>query len=363
MLYNIKYKMKNRLPSLDLLKILAIFLIVVFHASYKGIPTFVVDSLGWVNQAFYYIFYHFGELGVNLFMLITGFFLVSSTSVKKNKIIKIILDVYFFAIFSVVLSLVFKKYVFHIQDLFPITFTYYWYVTGYLIIYILSPFINKFVRGLSQKQFQKLLFILFILFSFIPTVAGLTTGSTEDLGFYNRFVWLLFVYLAGGYLSVYRGQLSLMNSSVKKLLIALYKLLLFVGAFAIFSYFAQINTRFFNIPPNYFWGPNSVVIFLISILLFALFYHFKIPENKFTALIAQSTLSIYLLHEHPKFLFILWLDIFSFAPFYYSKKLFLMVIIYSLVVMLTGVLIHYFKKYTFDRLTGYFLFKCNEAKK
>lgn len=354
--------MKSRFASLDLLKILAIFLIVSFHAVYKGIPASIVNEFSCINQVLYYLFYHFGELGVNLFMLITGFFLIDSKQVRISKIVKIISNVYFFTAISIVVSIVMKKYIFHIQDLLPITFTYYWYITGYLIIYILSPFINRFVKKISRKEFQKLLITLFMFFSVIPTIAGLIVGGTEELSFYNRFTWLLFLYLVGGYLSIYRDKLSLMTSPIRKSLTFFSKLIIFTGLFAIFAYFAKINTRFFNISPTFFWGPNSIVMFFISVLLFSIFYHLEIPNNKLISAISETTLTVYLLHEHPKFVAILWSDIFSFTPFYFSKKLFPIIIGASLIIIIVGALVHHIKRYTFDRLLDNILLKTHGVK-
>lgn len=342
--------MKNRNTSLDLLKILAIFLIVSFHASYKGIPANAVSGMGSINQILYYTFYHFGELGVNLFMLITGFFLVNSRKVGKDKIISFVLDIYFFSTLSIFMALAMKKYTFHLQDLLPVTFSYYWYITVYLIIYVLSPFINNFIHSLSKKSFQKLLIAIFCVFSIIPTLAGIIVGGTEEFGFYNRFVWLLFMYLVGGYLYIYQKDLAIMNNSPKKIIHILLKIVFFVAIFAYFAIQGNINTRLFNITPTYFWGPNSVVMCFASILLFSLFYNLKIANNKLITVLSSSTLSIYLLHEHPKLVHILWQNIFPISNFLYSKKLFLIILVASLTVLAIGTSIHYIKKYTFDKI-------------
>lgn len=349
--------MKGRVASLDLLKILAVFLIVCFHASYKGVPATIIHDTNFVNRSLYYFFYHLGELGVNLFMLITGFFLVNSQQVKKTKIIKLIIDVYFFSILSILLTILIGKYTFHLQDLFPISFSYYWYITAYLIIYILSPFINKFVKDLPKKEFQKLLVILFVMLSLIPNLAGLIIGSTEELGFYNRFIWLFFVYLVGGYLSLYQDKLSILKSSPRKTLFRLLGLFIFTSAFVLLASYIKINTRFFNIPPTYFWGPNSIVIFPASILLFSLFYRLKVPPHKSISTLSSATLSVYLLHEHPKFCFALWFDIIPLSSFYYSKKLYPVIIAVSFAIIIIGTLIHQLKKSTFDQVIDRILLK------
>ena len=57
-----------------------------------------------------------------------------------------------------------------VKCLFPLSFKVYWFATVYLIIYILSPFINRLIKSLSKKEFCLLNIILFIICSIIPTL-------------------------------------------------------------------------------------------------------------------------------------------------------------------------------------------------
>lgn len=68
---------------MELLRIVAMFFIVVFHCSFKSGFTF--DQLN-VNTAAIKGFWLLGELGVNLFTLVSGYFLVNG-KFKGEKLI------------------------------------------------------------------------------------------------------------------------------------------------------------------------------------------------------------------------------------------------------------------------------------
>ena len=72
---------KERKTNIELLRIIAMILIISFHYVYKS--NFTFEELS-VNSFIVKVFYMFGELGVNLFILITGYFMVTGKfSVKK----------------------------------------------------------------------------------------------------------------------------------------------------------------------------------------------------------------------------------------------------------------------------------------
>lgn len=347
--------------SLDLLKIIAILMIVMFHYTYKGI---IYNQLTNFNKIIYSIVFHFGEIGVNLFMLITGYFLCKQEKINKNKVIRFILDVYFYSILSIIIVICFKKYVFSYQDLFPISFSYYWYITAYIIIYILSPYINKLIKSLTQKEYRNLLTILFIIFSVIPTFVGFLQGDTEGFYFYNRFVWLIYMYLIGSYICLYKDKLNILKLTTLNLVKKLFSLSIILILFIIFLFKLNIPILIPYdgiqlIKPYFMWQPNSILVFLVSTLIFLIFVKLNIKELKIIKLLSASTIGIYMLHEHHKFVSVLWYDILPVSKYFKSYKLYFYILFGSILVCLAGTVIFYIKKYTFDKLIDYLLNNIN----
>ncbi len=71
--------MKNvRESNLDLLKIISILLIIMFHYAFKSGYDFTNFN---INAYVIKVMYYFGELGVNLFVLISGYFMCKKKEV------------------------------------------------------------------------------------------------------------------------------------------------------------------------------------------------------------------------------------------------------------------------------------------
>ncbi len=91
---------KERKSNIELLRIIAIILIISFHYVFKS--NFKFEELT-INSFIVKSFYMFGELGVNLFILITGYFMVSGKfSIKK--LICLILEVNFYHTLSIIIE-------------------------------------------------------------------------------------------------------------------------------------------------------------------------------------------------------------------------------------------------------------------
>ena len=73
----------SRNYSLDLLRIVAILMIILFHACCGPIN---YNFLNDFNKVIFSFLLHFGQIGVTLFMLITGYFSYKSTKSIKIKL-------------------------------------------------------------------------------------------------------------------------------------------------------------------------------------------------------------------------------------------------------------------------------------
>ena len=129
---------------MELLRIMAMFFIVVFHCSYKSGFTF--DQLD-ANTFGVKCFWMLGELGVNLFTLISGYFQING-SFKSEKLIRMLGQVLFYWGLSVLVA--FNLGILEISGvrnaillLFPTLTNRYWYFTAFVILYIFSPWINS----------------------------------------------------------------------------------------------------------------------------------------------------------------------------------------------------------------------------
>lgn len=183
---------KERNSSLELLRILCLIGIVCMHSlSYIWLDRrFMVLSVA-ENSLF--------NIGVTCFVLISGYF---GVRFSIQRLLKVEVLALFGGIFTLVvlymngMNIGFNEL---LKNIFPIITRKYWFLTGYVCVVLLSPFLNRLVSWLSQKQFLKLLLVGIFLFYILPTFFYFQIVEDSGKGLVNMIV----VYLLGRYLRLY----------------------------------------------------------------------------------------------------------------------------------------------------------------
>ena len=118
-------------------------------------------------------------VSISTYILISGYFLCE-TSFSFRRILKLEGQVWFYSVALYLASLLLLRQPYDMSSLiaavFPVLSCEYWFVTMYVGMIVLSPFLNKLLTGLTQRQFRLLLGILFVLFSLWPNVIFLFPG-------------------------------------------------------------------------------------------------------------------------------------------------------------------------------------------
>ena len=151
---NMNCKHTERNVSLDLLRVLCMFLIVLGHALFHGK---VLDALP-ANSANYFIISILRtvlSVHVNCFVLISGYFLCMREFQLKRAIL-IWGQAFFWSIglyivlyFCGAVDLDLKSL---IKACFPITQQRYWFITTYVLMYSLVPLLNAAIRAMSPAR-------------------------------------------------------------------------------------------------------------------------------------------------------------------------------------------------------------------
>lgn len=193
---------KVRESNFELLRIICMMLIISFHYVYKG--NFVFESFT-LNKMIVKTFFMFGEIGVNCFILITGYFQIKKTF-KWRKLALLSLEVWFYYLLNYIIAIKMGVVPFSYRALFfPIILNRYWFVTVYALIYVFSPFINFIIIQMKQRLHLKFMIMCLLVWSMIPTVFGVLTNDTESQLYFNRFIWLVIVYMVGAYCRLYQS--------------------------------------------------------------------------------------------------------------------------------------------------------------
>lgn len=245
--------MEQRKSNMELLRIISILMIISFHCAFKS--GFSFEPGFSVNKLIVKTFWMFGELGVNLFVLISGYFMVNS-HFKWKKVIRLLLEVQFYHWGKVFIGCKLGLYALYewrdiLFTFFPITLENYWFISAYIILYILSPYFNILIQSMDKKTYQKLLFTVLFIYSGIPSVFGFFFNTTETMLYYNRLVWMIIIYFLGAYMQKYGSSITKSKKSAMKMILISFAVLiasiLIIDKFQ--GFFAMLGTT----EPAFFW--------------------------------------------------------------------------------------------------------------
>ena len=321
---------KPRCAGFDVLKIISMFLIVCFHCAYKG-EFNITDNFA--NQIILDIMFYFGLLGVNCFALITGYF-YESMFFKKKKFVKMLLQIMFYTGLGVII-LTSTGHDMNIATvlyrLMPFDVSIYWYGVAYLMLLLIAPYLNILIQSMSSKQHKKLIAICVCLFSLVPTIKTMfwQNDFMERTGFYNRFIWLIVMYMIGAYIFKY-GFPIIIN---KKKAIELFVL----SSFALMSFVLMTN-MFDSGLSTVFFSPNSPFELLLSISLFGVFYYSDVKSNYLVSTVSKLTFGVYLFHDGLLDDWI-WNNGFQINQYQNEWYMVLSILTVSIIVFVTGLLI------------------------
>ena len=282
-------KRRVRDSNFELLRLLAIGLVVTSHFNYWSFNTSDLPLEFNANILLKFLFTA-GCIANIIFIILSGYFQIKSR-LKPQKIIALILEMYFYSILCLlVVEFIFQQDVTFEQlrnSLLPFPFGN-WFLVSYIILYLLSPFINKFIHYLSRRELLRFIIIYLLLFSALPILTGWS--------FFSRFAVFPLGYLIGAYIRLHVGHLD-RKVIIKRILI--FSGLIIVSVVAI--YLAALFTKNAQIMSysTYFLSQNhSPLVIAVATCIFLLFREFKIKPNRAINRLAGSVLGVYLIHDN-----------------------------------------------------------------
>ncbi|MBD5494142.1 MAG: acyltransferase [Lachnospiraceae bacterium] len=304
--------MKKREANLELLRVITMIMIVTMHLVNHGAMLDLAES-GTVSYQIAWGLMGLGIPTINIYILISSYFLVESRF-SSWRLVKLGMQVWFYAM---VITLYFwisgrgerdREYM--VMSLTPIISDFYWFITMYVGMYILSPLLNHFVKSLSKRKHQCVLVLCFVQFSVWTNIFYYTSGMNIAGGI--SISWFLVMYLFGAYIRIYdvgRGQYRkwLAAGVVFELLIPLSRVVIVA--------LQSTPLAKTGIPEDLLWGYsvfyqyNSMLATAAAICLFVGFLGIKIRPGRISDLIllmGSTAIGVYLIHEHYYIRIALW---------------------------------------------------------
>ena len=190
-------KKQGRMANLEMLRCVAMMMVVVLHYLGKGelLSDLTGDRLG-AGEAAAWLLETFCIVAVNVYMLISGYFLCTS-SFKISRLIRLWLQVWVYSVgfgllgaLSGVLTGVEFDAHYLLTLIFPISMGHYWFMTAYVFLYLLLPFVGAAVRRMNRRQLQTALGLLLFTFCLLKSVLPVRL-EMDGMG-YDCLVWLGF---------------------------------------------------------------------------------------------------------------------------------------------------------------------------
>ncbi|MBR6968592.1 MAG: acyltransferase [Ruminococcus sp.] len=294
-------KPQTRASNIELLRILTMLGVIVLHYNNAGIGGgFALVEKNSLNFYIMHIFESISIVAVDLFVLISGFFMCRSTKRDIFKPLSLIFQVIVFKELIYILSVLLSGKSISLKavllDLVPNNY----FVILYIAVYLVSPFINLLLEALDGRNRKRLVILLMIVFSLEPTVVdmlneirGETFHGLSTVGAYGSqwgysAVNFILMYIIGAYLRYNEDKIK----SFPKWKAGL-GFIAFVAADTVWS---LVNEHFTIYDARSAYEYCNPLVIGGTVLIFVLFHNMQIRSSRIINLLAKASFTVYLTH-------------------------------------------------------------------
>lgn len=294
-------KQKARQANIELLRIVAMLMVVVLHYLVKGQAavslvenTSMINAVLWLVKALCIV-------TINVYVLISGYFLLEANW-KISRLVNLWFQTLFYSIGVPVVCLCLgmgdvEQWGMYdwINVFLPVQMEHYWFITAYVVLYLLIPVLNAGVKHMTKKQHQLVIAGLLLVFSIPKTIIPIYI-PIDRYGY--DFGWFICLFMIAAYIRMY----GLMFFDRKTKSLAVY----FIAVFGIWgiSVVCGVLSRK-GLPLAYMMDMaycyNHLLVLIASVALFYVFRFIQVPQGKVSDIICKIssyTLGVYLLHEN-----------------------------------------------------------------
>lgn len=317
-------KAGGRNSSIELLRILCICGIVMMHT----FGLFYNDAAG-CNLIYGIFLNSLFNACVTIFMLISGYFGIKAS---KRKLLVLWVQVWICSLLSFFVRILFVEENIGTTELLkalmkavlPISSVRFWYITAYFVLMLFADYVNQIAEKLTKKEIERLLLLLMVVFSLVPIFTTLHIMQDGGKGILNMFL----VYLIGRYLHKYGNPFERKKNVV------------FVTVVFLIQFFLNTLMSFLRgdkgvVAP--FARDYSIFIILLAIGIFEVFRSKNFYSRAINA-VAKHVLGVYLLEGTARILLSKLIDLSVFEKSWY---LFVIIFVYSIVVVVLCMLVDF----------------------
>jgi surface polysaccharide O-acyltransferase-like enzyme len=305
----------RRNSVIELLRLIAMFAIVLHHYSIHGgmalahgisCSTLTIAA----GQSL-------GEWGVDVFVLITGYYLSNNLSVSKliKRTVKFYVQVWTTSILCLLAVVVLFRSAVGIKDVItgclPIGYHIWWFASTYFVLLLMSPFINVLVWNISKKRHAEMIVLMVIFWSILCTIFPKIRYEHSDL------LDLVMLYVIASYIRRYMA----VGCTVKWIRAACVCLLFIMMGCSMLTQMLSSKFPLFLGRQMYFVDKNSPLTIAAAIATLLVALSMSPRHSAVINRISSASFGIYLFTDHPLISPILWINIVHTQIQFYSKAL------------------------------------------
>lgn len=324
---------KKRSSNIELLRILAMFLVLLVHANFFSLGAPTLDT---IKQTPIFAFGSFFIQGisiccVNLFVLISGWFGIRP---KLKSFFQLLFQCLFFLIgIYVVMTIIgltdvsFKGILKGIAGCFFLL-KWNWFIKAYICLYIIAPMINSYVDNVDKYHVRNFLISFYTfqtLYSWISDAAVFFESGYSTISFIG-------LYTLARYARLYPNRFTLFNEKVDLMIYLSISLLL-----ALVGYLCIANN--INILTNKIFSYVNPLVILSALYLLLFFSKIEL-HSSIVNWIGASSFAVFLLHTNPNLCLQYFVPSVKFIVLEYNGLLFVMALLFFLIgIFLLAILI------------------------
>lgn len=277
----------RRESKFELLRIVLMLMVITGHIMMYD------PRIGQIGTLDYYLINavrSFVMVAVNVFILMSGYFGIALNARKMLHLdVKVCLYTWAGYVASVLLSIHSVQPLKDIQLLFPVLTRQYWFVTVYFVLCVFSPFLNDFLREISEEKLRLFLILGLGIFYVLPTFCFIINAPQIVMDSGYGVLNFIYLYCLGYYIRHYYKEC---HSAVFYL--GIYGLSCIL-LFAVNTTLSEVLGFYFNSLISY----NTIFVLSGAVGLFMAFKELRVPNTQLINILAKNSFSVYIIHSSP----------------------------------------------------------------
>ncbi len=306
---------KKRKSNIELLRIICTFMVICLHmlnpAVIGGIKYAKLSGSA-EGYAFTNWIFCLSIVAVDIFILISGYFMIENNKRKLGKALNLLFVCGIYGLIKYLVINLLAGNTITVENILYSLFPKSYYVFLYCTLYIISPYINRIVSGMDEKNYRRLLIVGFVLFCLWPTLIdgyriingrNLTevftiARSGNDGGF--TIVNFVYMYLVGGYLKKFGFHFKKKGTKYIELAVS-------IGCSVLTCTISMLVPKLSG--TNGILGYETVFVVIQAVTLFDFFTRIDIGSSSFINFLAKSSFGVFLLHTTVILIMMKWIDV------------------------------------------------------